>query len=278
VVDAALDAGVNLIDTADLYGSSEELLGQVLQGRRDEVILATKFGGDMKGAYGADHGARASRLYVRRAVEGSLRRLRTDHIDLYQLHFPDGVTPLQETLAALGDLVTEGKVGYVGSSNLAAWQVTEADWIARESGLTRFVSTQSHYSLLRRGVEAELVPACVAHGIGLLPYFPLASGMLTGKWRRGEPAPAGSRLADAAYQSRMADSDFDKVESLEAYASSRGVGILEVAVGGLAAQPAVSSVIAGATRPEQVRANVAAGEWVPGAEDLAELDGVVPGP
>src|SRR5690606_32328195 len=275
VVHAALDAGVTLFDTSDSYGDSEELLGAALAGRRDEVVVATKFGWDVGGANGPDWGARASRRYVRRAVERSLRRLRTDWIDLYQLHRPDGVTPMEETLAALTDLVREGKVRYIGSSNLAAWQITDADWIARTRGLERFVSAQNHYNLLERGVEAEVVPACLHHGIGLLPYFPLASGLLTGKYRRGEPPPPGTRLADRGLPTAD-DPRFDVVERLEAFARERGVTLLDVAIGGLAARPAVASVIAGATTPEQVRANVAAGAWRPSAEDLAALDEIAP--
>ncbi|MFL6139168.1 MAG: aldo/keto reductase [Frankiaceae bacterium] len=276
VVDAAIEAGVNLLDTADSYGRSEELLGEALQGRRDQVVIATKFGSDLDGALGPDWGARASRRYVRLAVERSLRRLRTDHIDLYQLHRPDACTPMAETLAVLGDLVAEGKVRYVGSSNLAAWQVADADWIARTSGLPRFISAQNHYSLLEREVEAELVPACERYGVGILPFFPLASGLLTGKYRRGEAAPPGTRLAQRP--ERLAAARFDVVEKLQSYAAERGISLLDVAIGGLAAQPAVASVIAGATKPEQVAANVAAGEWQPAPDDLAALDQVAPTP
>jgi len=278
VVDAALDLGVNLIDTSDSYGTSEEVLGEVLEGRRADVVIATKFGSDLHGANGPDWGARGSRRYVRRAVEASLRRLRTDHIDLYQLHWPDPHTPIAETLAALTELVAEGKVRYIGSSNLAAWQVTDAEWTARTAGTERFVSAQNHYNLLERGVEAELVPACRRHGIGVLPYFPLASGLLTGKYRRGEAPPDGSRLARWGQTDRLTDERFDVVEALEKYASERGITILDVAIGGLAAQPGVASVIAGATSVEQVRANVAAGTWHPSADDLAALDGIVPSP
>jgi len=275
VVDAALDAGVTLLDTADIYGNrggSEELLGIVLEGRREQVVLATKFGMDMQGANGADYGARGSRRYIRRAVEASLRRLRTDHVDLYQYHEPDGVTPIEETLTALGELVAEGKVRYIGSSNLAAWEVVEAEWTARRDALPRFVSAQNEYSLLRREAESELLPACLRAGVGVLPYFPLASGLLTGKVRRGSPPPAGSRLEG----SEPAESDLDRVERLADYAAARGVSLLEVAVGGLAARPPVASVIAGATTPEQVRANVAAGRWQPTAGDLAELAAIDP--
>lgn len=270
VVEAAIDAGITLLDTSDSYGESESYLGEVLQGRRDEVVLATKFGSDVGGRVGPDWGARGSRRYVRKAVESSLRRLRSDWIDLYQLHFPDPQTPLQETLEALYELVQEGKVRYVGSSNLAAWQVADAEWIARSRGLTRFVSAQNHYSLLERRVERELVPACLHYGIGVLPYFPLASGLLTGKYHRGQPPPEGTRLQGRPEQ--LTERAFDVVEVLQTYADDRGRSLLDVAIGGLAARPAVASVIAGATSPEQVRANAAAGEWEPTPEDQVALD------
>ncbi|GAB3163300.1 aldo/keto reductase [Microbispora hainanensis] len=270
VVDAALDAGVTLIDTADIYGESEAYLGEVLKGRRDQVVIATKFGGDVGGANGPDWGARASRRYVRLAVERSLRRLKTDWIDLYQLHFPDPSTPIEETLSVLTDLVREGKVRYVGSSNFASWQVTDADWIARTSGFERFVSAQNEYSLLDRRVERELVPALLHHGIGLLPYFPLANGLLTGKYRRGEEPPAGTRLEGRPEY--LTDARFEVVERLREFAERQGVTLLDVAIGGLLAQPAVSSVIAGATRPEQIKANVVAAAWRPDDAALKELN------
>ncbi|MEW9533945.1 aldo/keto reductase [Microbispora sp. NPDC049125] len=276
VVDAAFDAGVTLIDTADIYGESEAFLGEVLKGRRDDVVLATKFGGDLNGANGPDWGARGSRRYVRRAVERSLRRLRTDWIDLYQLHFPDASTPVEETLSVLSDLVREGKVRYVGSSNFAGWQVSDADWIARTEGHERFVSAQNEYSLLDRRAERELVPALLHHGIGLLPYFPLANGLLTGKYRRDARAPEGTRLS--ARPEYLTDDRFDVVERLEDFAARQGVSLLDVAIGGLLAQPAVSSVIAGATRPEQVKANAAAATWLPDEAALAELDEIAPRP
>jgi aryl-alcohol dehydrogenase-like predicted oxidoreductase len=279
VIETALDLGVNLIDTADIYGGhggSEEIIGRVLEGRRDDVVIATKFGGDMDGMYGADHGARGSRRYVRRAVEGSLSRLRIDHIDLYQYHAPDGITPIEETLAALDELVHEGKVRYVGSSNLAAWEVAHADWVARDRRLTPFISAQNHYNLLERAPDLELVPACRRFGIGILPYFPLASGLLTGKYRRGQPPPAGARLSDRP--ERLTDDAFDRLEALGKFAADRGVELLDVAVGWLASRPQVASVIAGATRPEQVRANVAAASWVPTDDDLAAIDRIVPPP
>ncbi|RLV47479.1 aldo/keto reductase [Nocardioides mangrovicus] len=275
VVDAALEAGITLFDTADSYGASEERLGELLQGRRDDVVLATKFGSDVRSRgldNGEDWGARGSRRYVRKAVEASLRRLRTDWIDLYQLHRPDPATPIEETLSALDDLVREGKVRYLGSSNFTGWQVAEADWVARSTHLERFVSAQNEYSWLERGVEADLVPALEHYGVGMLPYFPLASGLLTGKYRRGEEAAAGTRIKDWGMESRLTDEVFDVVEALESFAKQREIGLLDIAIGGLAAQPSVASVIAGATSAEQVRANVAAGAWTPTAGDLAELD------
>ncbi|MDN5791234.1 MAG: aldo/keto reductase [Micrococcales bacterium] len=274
VVRAALDAGITLFDTADVYaqGASEELLGRALGAERDNVVLATKFGMDMQGSNGPDWGARGSRRYIRRAIEASLRRLGTDWIDLYQYHRPDTVTPIEETLAALDDLVREGKVRYLGSSNLDAWQVVDADWTARTAGTTRFVSAQNEYSLLQRDVEDELVPACRGVGVGLLPFFPLASGLLTGKYRRGEAGPEGTRLA--GQDARLWEADWDTIDALDAYAAERGLRLLDVAVGGLAAQPAVASVIAGATTPAQVGGNVRAGLWRPSAADLAALDAI----
>ena len=278
VLDAALDAGITLIDTADSYGESEARLGQLLQGRRDDVILATKFGSDTRtrgGDNGEDWGARGSRRYLRRAVESSLRRLRTDWIDLYQLHRPDPLTPIEETLSALTDLVREGKVRYLGHSNFSGFQTAHAEWIARTSHLERFVSAQNNYNLLDTGVEPELVPALVEYGIGLLPYFPLANGLLTGKYRRGEAPPAGSRIAALGMHSRLTDATFDRVEALESFAAERGVSLLDIAVGGLASRPAVASVIAGATTAEQVRANAAAGAWRPDADAAAALDEIL---
>jgi aryl-alcohol dehydrogenase-like predicted oxidoreductase len=270
VVDAACDAGITLFDTADVYGDSELLLGEVLAGRRDQIVLATKFGKPVGDRVAGPHEARGSRRYIRRAVESSLRRLRTDYIDLYQMHEPDERTPIEESLAALHELVLEGKVRYIGSSNFAAWQVADAHWTAAQANLTPFVSAQNGYSLLDRSVEAELVPACERYGIGVLPYYPLANGLLTGKYRRGQDAPAGSRLSGRLES--VEARDFDVVESLEKFAGSRGVSLLHLAIGGLAAQPAVGSVIAGATKPDQVRANAEAGLWQPSAEDLAALD------
>ena len=274
VVHAALDAGITLFDTADSYGDSEEILGELLSGRRDDVVLATKFGSDVKGRNGADWGARGSRRYIRRAVEASLRRLRTDHIDLYQLHRPDPLTPIEETLAALTDLVHEGKVLYVGSSNFAGWQVVDAEWTARTNDLERFISAQNEYSLLDRRIERDLVPATEHHGIGILPYFPLASGMLTGKYRRGVDAPEGSRIAAWGMTSQLTGERFDVIEALEGFARERDLSLVDVAIGGLAAQPGVASVIAGATAVAQVTANAAAVRWVPDADELAALDAI----
>jgi len=272
VVHAALDAGVTLFDTADVYGNrggSETLLGQALRGRRAEVVVATKFGMDMGGSNGPDWGVRGSRRYIRLAVEASLRRLGTDWIDLYQMHGPDPRTPVEETLGALTELVTEGKVRYLGSSNFAGWQVLDADWTARTGHLQPFVSAQNEYSWLSRGTEAELVPALLHTRQSLLPYFPLARGLLTGKYKRGQAAPDGSRLAGQS--GPLESADFDRVEAVEKFAADRGVPVLHVAVGGLAAMPTVGSVIAGATKVEQVEQNVAAGLWQPTAEDLQEL-------
>jgi aryl-alcohol dehydrogenase-like predicted oxidoreductase len=266
VIDAALEVGVTFFDTADVYGNrggSEEIIGRALAGRRDQVVLATKFGHDL----GDGETARGARPYIRKAIEASLRRLQTDWIDLYQYHRPDGVTPIEETLGALHELVQEGTVRAIGSSNFTAAMVEEAHSVARQRELTPFASEQSEYSWLARAAEDELLPTCERLGIGFIPYFPLASGLLTGKYRRGEPAPEGTRL----HGRELDDAKLDRVERLEAFASERGVTLLEVAIGGLLAQPAVASVIAGATKPEQVRANSRAGNWQPSAEELAAL-------
>ncbi|MHB1987885.1 MAG: aldo/keto reductase [Acidimicrobiales bacterium] len=275
VIDAALDAGINFVDTSDSYdlGGSEAILGEVLKGRRDEVVIATKFGSDMGGRNGADFGARGSRRYVVRAVDASLARLQTDWIDLYQLHKPDGVTPLDETLEALDDLVHDGKIRYAGSSNLAAWQVVESAWVSKSRNLTRFISAQNHYSLLERAIEADLVPACLVHGVSVIPYFPLASGLLTGKWRRGEPPPDNSRLSGREAPSTET---FDLLEALDTLAKRAGVPLAELAIAGLAAKPAVGSVIAGATSAEQVRSNAAAGDLELSGDVLAEIDRLSP--
>lgn len=272
VVEAALHLGVTLFDTADRYGPSEEFLGEILGRRRDDVIIATKFGLALGGDNGADWAARGSRRYVRRAVERSLRVLRTDWIDLYQLHRPDPLTPLEETLSVLTDLVHEGKVRYIGSSGLEAWKVADAHWRARAGGHEPFCSVQNEYSLLERGIEADVVPACLEYGLGVLPYSPLANGMLTGKYRRDESPAEGTRISAWNMAGYLTPERFDAVDRLTHFAAERDLGLLDIAIGGLAAQPAVSSVIAGATSVEQVRANVAAGGWRPSHDDLAALD------
>jgi aryl-alcohol dehydrogenase-like predicted oxidoreductase len=277
ILDAAQDVGVTLLDTADTYGAqpgaSEELLGLALRGRREEFVVATKFGMNMQGANGEDHGVRGSRRYIRRAVEASLARLQTDHIDLYQLHRPDPVTPIEETLGALTELVHEGKVRYIGCSNFSGWQVADADWISRTAGLERFVSVQNRYSLLDRELEDEVGPAAERFGLGVLPYFPLEYGLLTGKYQRDSAAPEDSRAAlDPSRTGWLAEAEWDRIESIEAYAEARGLSMLDVAIAGLAAQPAVSSVISGATHGEQVLANAAALRWEPTDADLAELN------
>jgi aryl-alcohol dehydrogenase-like predicted oxidoreductase len=266
VIDAALDHGITLLDTADIYGQgmSEDFIGRALEGRRDGVVLATKFGKPMDDR---PDDRRGSRDYIRWAVDGSLRRLRTNVIDVYQMHEPDESTPIETTLRALHELIDEGIVRHIGSSNFSAAQIEEADQVAREHGLTRFVSAQNHYSLVERDVERDVLPACERLGIGMLPYFPLASGLLTGKYTRGERATEG-RLAGRD----VPEERWDRTEALQRFAAERGVSLLSVAIGGLAAMPAVASVIAGATRPEQVAANVAAGEWLPQADDLAALE------
>ncbi len=280
VVDAAIDAGITLLDTSDTYGQdggSELALGEALAGRRDAVVLATKFGNqrtDM--GYGPAAGAKGSRKYIRLAVEKSLTRLRTDYIDLYQLHTPDPLTPIEETLAALSELVTEGKVRYLGHSNLSGWQLADAAHKAASANRTPFVSAQNHWSLLERGAEAEVLPAARHFGLGVLPFFPLANGLLTGKVRRGQAVPAGTRLAARA--GYITDDKLAKVEALISWGAERGVSVLEIAIGGLAAQPGCASVIAGATSPDQVKANAAAGEWEPTAAELAEIDAIVPPP
>src|ERR1700761_6978229 len=282
VVDAAIDEGITLLDTAESYGgngASEAALGEVLKGRRDTVVLATKFGpqgNDM--GYGPAAGAKGGRNYIKLAVEKSLTRLQTDYIDLYQLHTPDPVTPIDETLAALDDLVTEGKVRYLGHSNLAGWQIADAAHLAASSGRTPFISAQNHWSLLERGAEQEVVPAARNFGVGVLPYFPLANGLLTGKVRRGQDIPGDSRLAEPRRAGYVTDAKLEKVEALIAWGQQEGVSILDIAIGGLAAQPGCSSVIAGATSPEQVRANVAAGEWEPTPEQLEGNEKIPPPP
>jgi aryl-alcohol dehydrogenase-like predicted oxidoreductase len=274
VVHAALDLGVDFFDTADIYGGfgeSERCLSAALKGRRDRAIILTKFGGAADPDHPEHRGA--SPEHVRRAVEGSLRRLETDWIDVYMLHMPDPSVPIDHTLEALDRLVSEGKVRAVACSNFAGWQLADADWTARTRGFARFVAAENRYSLLDRAAEREVLPACRRFGISLIPYSPLANGLLTGKYRRGEPPPAGTRLASSPRAAELlSDRNFDAVEAVQRFADERGVGVLAVALGWLASKPEVVSVIAGATNPEQVAANVAAVGWTPGEEDLAELD------
>jgi len=263
VVEAALDAGVTFFDTAELYGNggdSERFLGEILQGGRDRVVLATKFG------WGREAG-RGRAENVRRAIEGSLERLRTDYIDLYYLHQPDPDTPIAETLGALDELVREGKARALGCSNFSAEQLAEADRVARELGTARFTVLQNQYSLLDRGDDADVLPLCRELGVGYVPYFPLASGLLTGKYRRGEPAPEGSRLAGRALEGER----LDRVEAFARFADARGRTLLELAISALASTPGIGSIIAGATKPEQVRANAASAEWRLSGDELAEL-------
>ena len=276
VVNKALDLGINLLDTADVYGGagmSEQFLGQVLEGRRHEVVLATKFAmkmgdGPMKSG--------GSRRYIMAAVEDSLRRLHTDYIDLYQMHSPDPKTPIDETLRALDDLVTQGKVRYIGHSNFAGWQTAEAHFVAEKLGANPFVSAQNEYNLLNRRIERDLVPATNAYGLSILPFFPLASGFLTGKYRQDAPLPEGARLSSAAAAPMangiLTPKNYETLGKLEAFAQARGKATIELAFGWLTSQPFVASVIAGATKPEQVEQNVACGAWRLTAEEMAEVD------
>jgi aryl-alcohol dehydrogenase-like predicted oxidoreductase len=275
VIDTALDLGVDFFDTADVYGmgASEELLGRALEGRRDRAVVATKFGMDVDSS-DASWGRPGSRTYVRRAIEASLGRLRTDRVDLYQLHQPDPATPVVDTLTALQELVDEGVVGAYGCSNFTADEVRDAARIAAENGLTGFTSAQNEYSLYNREAETDLVPALVDLGWALLPYFPLAYGLLTGKYTRDHAAPDGTRLALSGQAHRLAGADFDRIEALQSYADQRGLTLLEVAIGGLAAQPSVGSVIAGVTSPQQVESNARAALWQPSDEDLAALNDI----
>ncbi len=280
VVHAALDAGITFFDVADIYGAqpglSEERLGRALGARRDDVVIGTKFGMDMAGANGVDHDARGSRRYIVRAVEASLRRLGTDWIDLYQFHTPDPATPIDETLRALDDLVRAGKVRYVGHSNRTGWRIAQAEYVARELGTERFVSAQNHYNLLDRRAELEVVPAAAEFGLGVLPYFPLANGLLTGKYSQGA-APEGSRLSHVR-QHMVADADLEQLAAFGEFARARGITEVQAAIGWLAAQGPVSSVIAGATRTGQVAENARAADWEATEADLAELDALFPGP
>ena len=274
VIDRALDVGINLIDTANTYGGgrrSEEYIGLALKGKREEALIATKAAMSM-GDGPNDKGA--SRHHLTSELETSLRTLGTDYVDLYQVHFPDDDTPIDETMRALNDMVAQGKVRYIGCSNFAAWQVCEAIWTSRANGLAPFVSVQPHYSMMERTVEAELVPFCREYDVGILPYFPLASGFLTGKYRRGHAAPEGTRLAEGD-RGMFTDRNFDLLESLESFASERGHTVLELAFAWLLANPNVSSVIAGATRTEQVDSNANAANWNLTAEEKSEVDALL---
>jgi len=272
VVDAAIEHGITLFDTADIYGEkagSERVLGEVLGARRKDIVLASKFG--MKMFHGGQGG---SRRYIMSAVEESLTRLKTDWLDLYQFHTPDPLTPIDETLRALEDLVTEGKVRYVGCSNMPAWQVADAQWTARDLRLPGFASAQDEYSLLKRGAEKDLIPALKHYGMGLLPYFPLANGALTGKYKRNAPMPDGARLTKLPERAGQifSEANWAKIEALTDFCEARGRTLVQLAFSWLAAQPVVSSVIAGATRPEQIAANVKAADWALTADELAEID------
>ncbi|MSQ42240.1 MAG: aldo/keto reductase [Dehalococcoidia bacterium] len=273
VVNECLDCGINLFDTADIYGGegrSEQFLGTALKGKREQAVIATKFAGPMGEGPMRSGG---SRRYIIEAVEDSLRRLGTDYIDLYQMHFPDQRTPQEETMRALDDVVREGKVRYIGNSNYAGWQIANAAWIARAQHLTPFISAQNAYNLLDRRAEAEVVPAAQAFGLGILPYVPLASGLLTGKYRRGADAPAGARLSAGPQAQRLlTDQNYDVVEALTGFAETHGHTMLDLAFSWLASKPYIASVIAGATSPEQVRANAAAAVWTLTAEEMAEVD------
>jgi len=274
VVHAALDAGITLFDTSDSYGidgGSEIALGATLGARRKDIVLATKFASPMNREKSTR--VNGSRGYIMGAVEDSLKRLKTDWIDLYQYHFPDPLTPIEETLRALDDLVASGKVRYIGCSNLSAWQIADAAWTSRQLGLHRFLSTQAELSLLNRAAETTLLPALDHYGMSLLPYFPLASGLLTGKYRKGREVPHDARMSPGTrFSARLTDERLDKVEKLVPFAEMRGHTILELAMSWLAMKPQVASIIAGATKPEQIAANVAAVSWQLSADDLAALD------
>ncbi len=275
VIKHALDLGINFIDTADMYdrGRSEEFVGKAVKGRRSQVIIATKFASEMGDGPNEKGG---SRYYIMKAVDASLKRLQTDYIDLYQMHRPDPTTPIEETLRTLDDLVRAGKVRYIGCSNFAAWQLSEALWTSRVHNLQPFVTVQNRYNLLVRQIEKELVPCCQAHGIGVIPWGPLAGGFLTGKYRQGEEVPADWRLSRPTpiYGSIFAETNWDKLARLEALAAERGHTVGELAIAWLLAKPWVSTVIAGARKIEQVSANVAAVEWKLTAEEVAEVDAI----
>jgi len=277
VIDAAIGAGVTLFDTADIYGSerglSETLMGHALKGKRDQIVLASKFGMDMSGLNGPDWNARGSRRYIRLAVEASLRRLQTDWIDLYQLHHPDPNTPIGETLSTLDDLISEGKIRYIGHSNLAGWQIAEAEFTAELRGHPKFISSQNEYSLLVRDVEKEVLPAVQAYGLGFLPFFPLYNGLFTGKFAR-EGGPADSRIM-MTRKHLVENAPWDIIERYQAFCDERGVTMLAATFAWLLAQPGLTSVIAGATKPEQIIQNATeATAWHPSAEDVAWISGL----
>jgi aryl-alcohol dehydrogenase-like predicted oxidoreductase len=279
VIDAAIEAGITLLDTADIYGGerglSETLMGHALKGKRDNIVLATKFGMDMQGANGPDWGARGSRRYIRIAVESSLKRLQTDWIDLYQYHAPDGITPIGETLDALDELIQEGKVRYIGHSNLAGWQIAEAEYLAELRQHPKFISAQNEYSLIAREVEHEVLPVVNAYGLGFLPFFPLFNGLFTGKYTRAG-GPADGRLS-AIRPEALKRVNWDAMESYQSFCDERKITMLEATIGWFLAQPGVTSIIAGATKPEQVRQNAdAGGAWTPSAEDAATISGFFP--
>ena len=284
VISAAYEAGINLFDVADIYGktpgTSEKMFGVALQhlgsSARDDIVVVSKFGMDMKGSNGADHGARGSRRYIMRAVEASLKRLGTDHIDLYFYHTPDGVTPADETLAALNTMIDQGKVRYIGHSNHAGWQIAQAEYIARELGAQRYVAAENHYNLLDRRAELEVMPAARQFNLGVLPYFPLANGLLTGKYRKGQ-APEGSRLSHSKKEV-LENADWNQLEAFSAFCAERGITEVQAAFSWLAAQSPVASVIAGATTVDQVRSNAAAASVEFTADDLAKLDEIFPAP
>ena len=277
VLDAAFDAGITLFDTADMYGGrggSETHMGAVMGARRKEIVLASKFGMAMDDE---GHKLGGSRRYIMSAVEDSLRRLKTDWLDLYQLHQPDPLTPIDETLRALQDLVSQGKVRYVGCSNLPAWQMVEAHFAAELANVGGFVSAQEEYNLLNRGIEKDVLPVARKYGFGLLPYFPLASGLLTGKYQR-DAMPEGARLTATpkfANRTYVTDANFDKVEKLDAFAKERAHTLLELAFSWLLAEPVTGSVIAGATKPEQIASNVNSAGWTLSADEKAQVDAIV---
>ena len=272
VVDAAFDAGITLFDTADLYGNggSETFLGQILKERRQKVVIATKWGAGLQHRPDIAWG---SRRYIRQACEASLSRLSSDYIDLYQMHWPDPKTPIEETIAALDELIREGKVRYTGHSHFAGWQIADADWLARTWGHNRFVSAQDHYSLLARQAETALLPACERFGVGFLAYFPLENGWLTGKYRRDRPAPSGARMSGRPIDERT----YNAIEALAAFAEDRGVTMVDVAIGALLNQRAISCVVTGASKASQAVSNAAAASWTPEDNDMAELDTILKG-